>query len=48
MNRLEFDLKTQYQDHVSFLRGKIQEQEKEIENLEILIKLLSHEKEYDC
>lgn len=48
LNRLEFDLKQQYQDRMVHLQNKIQEQEQEIAKLKTLISLLSVEREYDC
>ena len=48
LNRLEFDLKTQYQDRISHLQQKITEQQQEILKLQEQIKLLSRDKYYDC
>jgi uncharacterized coiled-coil protein SlyX len=48
MNRLAFDLKQQYRDRIEDLQQKITEQQKEILKLQEQIKLLSHDKYYDC
>jgi uncharacterized coiled-coil protein SlyX len=48
MNRLDFDLKQQYQERITQLQGKITEQQKEILQLQEQIKYLSYSKEYDC
>jgi uncharacterized coiled-coil protein SlyX len=48
INRLEFDLKEQYQVQINRLQNKISEQEQEIAKLKTLISLLTIEREYDC
>jgi predicted ribosome quality control (RQC) complex YloA/Tae2 family protein len=48
INRLEFDLKEQYQAQINRLQNKISEQEQEIAKLKTLISLLTIEREYDC
>jgi uncharacterized coiled-coil protein SlyX len=48
MNRLEFDLKKQYQDRINHLQQKITEQEHEISQLQKQIEYLSQDKFYDC
>ena len=47
-NKMVFDLKQQYQGRISQLQEKITEQQKEILQLQEQIKLLTHEKFYDC
>lgn len=47
-NKMVFDLKQQYQDRISQLQGKIEEQQKEILQLQEQINLLCYDKEYDC
>jgi len=44
---LAMQLKEQYQDRVSELRRKIEEQQQEINQLQEQIKLLSEPKDYD-
>ena len=46
-NKMVFDLKQQYQGRISQLQEKITEQQKEILQLQEMIKLLSYDKEYD-
>ena len=46
-NKILFDLKQQYQGRISQLQDKITEQQKEILDLQDMIKLLSYDKEYD-
>lgn len=48
MNKLEFDLKTQYQNRISQLQEKIIDQQKEIIQLQKQIEYLSRDKFYDC
>jgi uncharacterized coiled-coil protein SlyX len=48
INRLEFDLKQQYQDRITHLQLKITEQQHEILQLQQQIKYLSKDKFYDC
>lgn len=47
-NKMVFDLKQQYQGRISQLQEKITEQQKEILQLQEMIKLLTLSKEYDC
>jgi len=47
-NRLEFTLKQQYQERISFLQQKITEQQHEILCLQEQIKYMSRDKFYDC
>jgi len=47
-NKMVFDLKQQYQGRISQLQEKITEQQKEILQLQEMIKLLTQGKEYDC
>lgn len=47
-NKMVFDLKTQYQEKIASLQGKIIEQEQEIDKLKTLISLLTIDREYDC
>jgi len=46
-NKMVFDLKQMYQGRISQLQDKITEQQKEILDLQDMIKLLSYDKEYD-
>jgi len=46
-NNMLLDLKQQYKDRIDFLEKQILKQSKEIEDLNLLINLLSIEKEYD-
>jgi uncharacterized coiled-coil protein SlyX len=48
INRLEFDLKKQYQDRINHLQQKITEQQHEILRLQEQIKYISKDKFYDC
>jgi len=48
MNRLEFDLKMQYQERIEQLQMKIAEQEHEILQLQKQIEYMSKDKFYDC
>lgn len=47
-NHLVHRLNEQHRDRVDFLQSKIAEQQKEIEQLEEKIKLMSQEKDYEC
>lgn len=47
-NKMIFDLKNQYQSRIYQLQNKISDQQQEILQLQEQIKLLSHEKFYDC
>jgi hypothetical protein len=47
LNRLEFDLKQQYQDRINQLQEKIIEQQKEIIQLQNQIKYMGQDKIYD-
>ena len=47
-NPMFFNFKQQNLKRIEYLQQKIREQEKEIEDLKMLISLLSHEKNYDC
>jgi flagellar biosynthesis chaperone FliJ len=47
-NKMVFDLKTQYQNRISQLQNKIDEQKIEISLLQEQIDLLTKEKYYDC
>jgi hypothetical protein len=46
-NKMVFDLKQMYQGRISHLQNRITEQQKEILQLQEMIKLLSYDKEYD-
>ena len=48
LNRLEFSLKEQYQERISYLQSKISEQQIEIIKLQEQIKYMSKDKFYDC
>ena len=48
MNRLEFNLKQQYQDRITYLQNKITEQQHEILQLQEQIKYMSKDRFYDC
>ena len=48
MNRLEFDLKEQYQERINHLQQKITEQQHEILRLQEQIKYISKDGFYDC
>jgi uncharacterized coiled-coil protein SlyX len=48
LNRLEFNLKQQYQDRITYLQNKITEQQHEILQLQEQIKYLSKDRFYDC
>ena len=48
VNRLEFNLKRQYQDRISYLQNKITEQQHEILQLQEQIKYMSKDRFYDC
>ena len=48
LNRLEFDLKRQYQERIAFLQQKITEQQYEILRLQEQIKYMSKDRFYDC
>ena len=48
LNRLEFNLKQQYQDRITYLQNKITEQQHEILQLQEQIKYLSNDRFYDC
>ena len=48
LNRLEFNLKQQYQERITFLQQKITEQQHEILRLKEQIKYMSKDKFYDC
>ena len=48
MNRLEFDLKQQYQERINQLQQKITEQQQEILRLQEQIKYISKDRFYDC
>jgi uncharacterized coiled-coil protein SlyX len=48
MNRLEFDLKEQYQERINHLQQKITEQQHEILRLQEQIKYISKDRFYDC
>jgi hypothetical protein len=47
-NKMVFDLKEQYQGRITQLQQQINEQQKEIVQLQEQIKLLTQEKYYDC
>jgi hypothetical protein len=47
-NKMIFDLKEQYREHIKHLQSKVREQEQEIAKLETIITLLSIERDYDC
>lgn len=48
LNHLVNGLKSQYEDRIEYLKDKIQTQQNEISDLNILIDLLSKDKIYDC
>jgi hypothetical protein len=48
INPMFFNLKKQHQERIQYLQKKIEEQEKEIKDLQTKIQLLSLEKDYDC
>jgi len=48
LNRLEFNLKQQYQDRITYLQNKITEQQREIIKLQEQIKYMSRDRFYDC
>ena len=48
LNRLEFNLKEQYQERIAYLQNKISEQQSEIIKLQDQIKYMSKDKFYDC
>ena len=48
VNRLEFNLKRQYQYRNSYLQNKITEQQREIIQLQEQIKYMSKDRFYDC
>jgi hypothetical protein len=48
VNRLEFNLKQQYQERISYLQDKITEQQHEILQLQDQIKYMSKDRYYDC
>jgi uncharacterized coiled-coil protein SlyX len=48
VNRLEFILKKQYQERISYLQNKITEQQHEILQLQEQIKYMSKDRYYDC
>jgi len=48
LNRLEFNLKEQYQERIAYLQNKISEQQSEIIKLQEQIKYMSKDKFYDC
>ena len=48
MNRLEFDLKEQYQERINHLQQKITEQQHEILRLQEQLKYISKDRFYDC
>jgi uncharacterized coiled-coil protein SlyX len=48
VNRLEFNLKQQYQERISYLQNKITEQQHEILQLQEQIKYMSKDRYYDC
>ena len=48
INRLEFNLKQQYQERISYLQEKITEQQHEILRLQEQIKYMSKDRFYDC
>ena len=48
LNRLEFNLKQQYQDRITYLQNKITEQQHEILQLQEQIKYMSRDRFYDC
>ena len=47
-NKIESDLKQQYQARISQLQDKIIQQQKEILELQRMINMLTISKEYDC
>jgi len=47
-NKMIFDLRQHHQNHINDLQSKIIDQQKEIVQLQEQIKLLTHEKVYDC
>jgi len=48
LNRFAFDLKQQYQDRITFLQKKIEDQQHEISRLQEQIEYMSKDKFYDC
>ena len=46
-NRMIFELKQQYKDRIDYLQKQILLQDEEIKKLNVMIQLLSIEKEYD-
>ena len=48
LNRLEFNLREQYQNRISYLQNKISEQQNEILQLQEQIKYMSKDRFYDC
>ena len=48
VNRLDFELKQQYQDRIYYLQQKITEQQHEILQLQEQIKYMSKDRFYDC
>ena len=48
LNRLEFNLKEQYQERIAYLQNKISEQQSEIIKLQEQIKYMSRDRFYDC
>jgi hypothetical protein len=48
LNRIEFNLKQQYQERITYLQQKITEQQSEILKLQEQIKYMSKDRFYDC
>ena len=47
-NNMVFQLKQQYRERIEYLQGRIISQQKEIIELQNIIKQLTEGKEYDC
>lgn len=48
INPMFFNLKNQHQQRIKYLQEKIEQQQKEIKDLQTKIDLLTLEKDYDC
>lgn len=48
LNGMISDLKFQHQNRIDYLNAQILNHQKEIQDLQFLIHLLTQEKEYDC
>lgn len=48
LNHMFKELKDQYENRIEYLKDKIGDQQKEIDNLNEIINLLTIEKIYDC